>query len=376
MLRNLGGLTLGGEVEARLARKLPEAERNARFQRRVKEVTHWHVESDSIPEGWSGRLRSVNGQLYDAGESDTFWILRFDERKHEVVLADSIYGRAPISDQNRPQYIKGLRALRVLLAEEDGAQQEADALEWLPDAEQFIRRQSRQDQADWFTVCEITGHPDSHWSDEVRGLLRKIRHSLRVDDGDRPNLVEQLRSRLSAEDVERWLVLIENSAKTLSMATAFVQQPRADSSDGDGEEDGEDKFIVSLKSRRKTERASREHEETRAALEAYLSQRGYVVQYNQLIDAFARIRSGPAIFEMKSINEENELTQVRGALSQLKDYRYFHEELREARLWAVFSKQLTGGRGGLRFTDCLRYEGIRVLWLEDGVLGGPAFGDL
>ena len=49
---------------------------------------------------------------------------------------------------------------------------------------------------------------------------------------------------------------------------------------------------------------------------------------------FTRLRSGPAIFEAKSVTDDNELAQIRHGLSQLYEYRYRHD-LKGATLWLV-----------------------------------------
>jgi hypothetical protein len=72
----------------------------------------------------------------------------------------------------------------------------------------------------------------------------------------------------------------------------------------------------------KTERASAAHFETLSVVNAFLGVRGFRVESNNFVDAFSRLRTGPAFFEIKSISEENELNQVRSALSQLYEYRF------------------------------------------------------
>ena len=129
---------------------------------------------------------------------------------------------------------------------------------------------------------------------------------------------------------------------------------------------------MSRAARLKVERANSEHARTLKVLETYLSQLGYIVEHSRLIDCFARLKSGPAIFEVKSINEQNERSQCRHALSQLYEYEYLHE-LPDASLWLVFSRKpvkqwlieyLWKGRD------------LKLLWLEGNALGGPAMGDL
>src|SRR5215208_4370459 len=48
-----------------------------------------------------------------------------------------------------------------------------------------------------------------------------------------------------------------------------------------------------------------EHQATLTALAKYLSARGHVVEEGKHIDAYCRLRSGPAVFEIKSVTLEN-----------------------------------------------------------------------
>ena len=85
------------------------------------------------------------------------------------------------------------------------------------------------------------------------------------------------------------------------------------------------------------------------------------------MDAYARLPSGPAIFEVKSNTKDNERSQIRHAISQLYEYRYLHD-LGDATLWIVLSNPpfVTW------MTDYLRGDrSIHVLWAEENELAGP-----
>ena len=364
-------LNLGDEIVGRVARELPDLERGAATRGgRVVPVRHWQIESDSICKGWSGWLRSVSGQLYEVDDRDTFWILGFNELAKRVVLADSDFGRQPISDRMRPRYIRGLRALRLLLTEENDGQRESVDPDDLSEAKGFISRAMRKNQWDWFTVSRIMGHPDRRWCQPRQDLIGQTRRSLHEGDGSELDLLRKLRSQLSVAEVERWLGLVEQSTPLLSKSTIFKQSTEQAPLDEEG--DGADEYIVSRTARLKIERANSEHARTLAVLETYLSQFGYIVEHSRLIDAFARLKSGPAIFEIKSINEQNERSQCRHALSQLYEYKYLHE-LPDASLWIVFSSKPV--KPWLIDYLCTDRE-LKVLWLEGDALGGPAIGDL
>ena len=87
----------------------------------------------------------------------------------------------------------------------------------------------------------------------------------------------------------------------------------------------------------------------------------------QFVDAFTRLKSGPAIFEAKSITDDNAVAQIRKGLSQLYEYRYRHE-LHGATLWLVLSRAPTEEW----VVDYLENDrGVYVIWLEGGQLSGP-----
>jgi len=100
----------------------------------------------------------------------------------------------------------------------------------------------------------------------------------------------------------------------------------------------EDPYIISQTARVKYERANSEHTLTITALCDYLARLNKAASKSRLIDAFALLTGGPAIFEVKSITELNEREQVRHALSQLYEYRYLHRQF-NASLWIVFSRE-------------------------------------
>jgi hypothetical protein len=92
-----------------------------------------------------------------------------------------------------------------------------------------------------------------------------------------------------------------------------------------------------------------------------------VVEHSRFVDTYCRLKTGPAIFEIKSITPDNEWAQCREALSQLYEYRYLHS-IPEASLWLVLSDPP-------RLDWLVRYlqddRGISVLWTEGEHLAGP-----
>lgn len=133
----------------------------------------------------------------------------------------------------------------------------------------------------------------------------------------------------------------------------------------------EDPYIFSQVSRAKMEKANSIHQQTLANLEDWLHSKAVSLSNSKLIDLMGERGGVKAIFEVKSINNDNERDQVRHAVSQLFEYRFLHG-LADAMLFAVFSKEPLSGW----LVDYLRDLGIRVLWVEDDELVGPDYNSL
>jgi len=130
----------------------------------------------------------------------------------------------------------------------------------------------------------------------------------------------------------------------------------------------DDPYIISQTARVKMEHANQSHKETLAFLRDFLAKRNISVSENKLIDNFCFLSDRPAIFEIKSINEENEREQIRHAISQLYEYRFLHS-LFDATLWIVFS---TRPSSQWYIDYLLGDRSINVLWVEQGILSGPS----
>lgn len=139
------------------------------------------------------------------------------------------------------------------------------------------------------------------------------------------------------------------------------RQPQEDESAGDP-------YTISRTARAKMEQANTVHRGTLQALRTHLQASKRAVSEGKLIDAYAVLESGPAIFEVKSITESNERDQIRHAVSQLYEYRFLHS-MADASLWIVFSQEPSSQW----YIDYLAGDrGIRVIWIDDGKLRGPS----
>jgi len=183
-------------------------------------------------------------------------------------------------------------------------------------------------------------------------------------------------SGLELETVLRQgLAQIVASTPRLDSATSFQPMSASSTKVDPPEEDAScpsDQFIMSQVARVKRERANASHQHVLQMLVALLESNGYVVERSHLVDAYCRLRTGPAIFEVKSTTPDNERSQCRKALSQLYEYRYLHS-VPEASLWIVVSDPP-------RIDWIVHYlqsdRGVEVLWVEGESLKGPGLARL
>jgi hypothetical protein len=182
---------------------------------------------------------------------------------------------------------------------------------------------------------------------------------------------ELLRQPRAVTEVSTVRIQEESAAGAKEEPRTFALKPMSPPrmrSEGVEPEDPGDPYILSHVARVKLEQANAVHAKTLAVLRSFLSGRELTVSESKLIDAYTELGAGPAIFEVKSVTENNEREQIRHALSQLYEYRFLHA-LPTASLWAVFSQPLSSGW----YTDYLvRDRGVYVVWVRDDLLEGPS----
>lgn len=129
-----------------------------------------------------------------------------------------------------------------------------------------------------------------------------------------------------------------------------------------------DPYIISRIAKSKMESANTKHKNTVLALKQYLQMKKFTPIESKLIDTFCVLNTGPAIFEIKSITQDNEREQIRHAVSQLYEYRFLHV-LTEASLWIVFSEKPYSEW----YIDYLLSDrNINVIWFENDSFYGPS----
>jgi len=111
---------------------------------------------------------------------------------------------------------------------------------------------------------------------------------------------------------------------------------------------------------------SAEHYNTENILVNFLKDNGFHVEQNKLVDIFVRLKHGPAIFEIKSINDKNDKKQMRKAIAQLLEYNYIYNNL-NCSLWILYSKLPQNSQYCIDFPKSLK---INILWIEGNKIAG------
>lgn len=323
----------------------------------------WIAEGPDLREGWSCELVHRAKDDLVPGQPLTGWVFGVDPSHRHLTVSDSNFGFLPISDRMRPRYVRSLRRLAALLGGESfigTADYEA-----VSEVKGMFSRCARRDQWDWRAVHIALGEPSREMARCYAGNLGDIASSLR--DGNVAS-ARTLLADLASPDLIRVIQTagpaIQESAPRIANSRSVPRRPRAQQRAGHHVEAAS---VISTYSKAKLDAANATHADLLQLLGTFLSSHGYRVEANQFVDAFARLKSGPAVFEAKSVSDDNELAQVRHGLSQLYEYRYRHG-LTNASLWLVLSR--TPRESWL--VDYLEKDrGVHVLWVDEGELAGP-----
>ncbi len=282
-------------------------------------------------------------------------------------FAKENFGKMPVSDRMRPQYVKALNDVLPMLTASDNLLPASDEL---PDSISVVKgmfgRCIKRDRWDWEAVHEVLGTPSRLWMVRVRQAMTGLRTSVLEHDVD-----AFLALRRELRDDMRVVHHLEAARAALLEDTPRLPGSRVVKDEyggGHAPEWPRRSLAAPELTQRKLSSANAEHQATLTVLAKYLTARGHVVEEGKHIDAYCRLRSGPAVFEIKSVTLENELSQCRHALSQLYEYRFRHG-LEGASLWLVLSRE---PRVEPWLVEYLREDrGVRMLWIEDGSLAGP-----
>lgn len=325
----------------------------------------WEADSDSVPSGWVIRYRPRHDDSPAAVDEGRFRVYQTAPERAEILLTASDFGFLPISDRMRPRYRNAARAMATWLENGLGAMAEPNAEfpVYVSEMKGMLNRCLRKDQWDWFEVWSGLGRPSMSdmraLSAELTSLRSQLDDSAAVDRTSR-----RLEGLGMAPRLRRFLSQLEASYAGLAGGREETanSEPHVTASRGEG------RTTTQLIDKSKLEHANREHRRTLTILTEALDEMGYYPEANTFIDLFVRLRSGPAIFEVKSVRQGNELSQVRHAISQLYEYRYRHQ-YPDATLWLVLSQEpATPWLPAYLVRD----RRIELLWIADGKIAGPS----
>jgi hypothetical protein len=326
----------------------------------------WRAETDALPEDWVAIVRMRGGSAPSA-EPKAYWVFDVDEKRRRAYLSDSDFGRLPISDRMRPRYASALADVLRLLSEEESVPRTQLASS-VSEVKGMINRCLRKDQWDWFSAYEVLGKPDRGWMRWTVDTLDRLRRALR--DADETAVAAACSKLREIGATERFRVSLE-AVLASTPKLPDVRTPSRQREDLAAVRESPERAAgrsASEATRRKLGRANADHHEVLTTLTSYLTSHGHEIEEGKHVDAFCHLRTGPAIFEVKSVSPDNELSQCRKALSQLYEYRFRHG-LEEASLWLVLSKEPEAEPW---LVEYLREDrGVRLLWLDGEVLTGP-----
>ena len=326
----------------------------------------WESDVDSIPNEWNTLFNPRKDESWEAGDSGWFRIYKIVPHRKEIWLTANSFGFSPISDRMRPRYRYAIQSMLRWFNEDldEDTDFAGDLLNHVSEAKGMFNRCIRQDQWDWFDVWTGLGKPSFYDMRLSADLLTRLRTELH-NTGATKDILGQLKELTLESRFLFFLDHIERSYEGLSkgsreniLQTSPQSQRPQDIRPTMREIDKE-----------KLDYANQEHRRTLHILCELLDEFGYYPEANTFIDVFTRLKSGPAIFEVKSVSQTNELSQVRHAISQLYEYRYRHNYA-DATLWLVLSKRPDTSWLVSYLLDDRR---IQLLWLEDEKLSGPSF---
>lgn len=323
----------------------------------------WHAECPSLPSDWSCRLVQRGSAELLPNVPLLAWVLDIDPDRCHLEASDSNFGFLPISDRMRPRYVASLRHVAAALNAEGVSHANADHIS---EVKGMFSRSVRRDQWDWRAVHVALDEPPRARASQLARILGEVATALRLgSDAAAEAGLELLRREELSQVLVRAAQTISASAPRISGARLLVGTRHRRSHSKPKRGAGS---VLSQYSKEKLDVANAMHSELLDILTAYLETHGHRIEANQFVDAFTRLKSGPAIFEAKSLTDENEVSQVRHGLSQLYEYRFRHG-LKDASLWLLLSRK---PKEPWLIEYLERDRDVRVLWLNDDELAGPS----
>ncbi len=304
-------------------------------------------------------LRTRESKVINIGDEIDSWVIGWNNNENLPIVTEDEFGRLPISDRMRPRYINALK----LVTKPNNINEET-LLDSLSDLKGMFNRCIKKDQWDWYSVYLVLEKPLFRKLLNLVDLCIKARKELKKDKNNFNKLKEIQEIGIDFNEVQRNI-----TSQALTIGKNLDLKRFTDFADSNEKPEQTDEYILSRFTKAKLEKANKTHQETLELVSIELEKRGYITQYNNLIDLFCMLKSGPAIFEIKSIHHKNERSQIRHAISQLYEYRYLHN-INTAQLFIVLSSKPIEEW----IVNYLQEDReIYVLWIEKKEIKGPGF---
>lgn len=317
------------------------------------------------PLSWHATLFSRLARLYEEGDEDEFWVFGLRAHQRQLDLSDSDFGRMAITQRMLGRYQRALEAMHSLFEHPGRADVEPQNVS---EFKGMIGRCLKRDQWDWLTVYTALGRPPYRNLRSAYRVMPGFRHALlSVDDEGRRAARQELLAAGAGDWIQSGLARLAELASDVPPLTLLRMPDEPDPRPSDRDRLETAPQPMRSETRVRLEKASSAHQTALAILARTLRESGREVGANTYIDAACDLPSGPALFEVKSIDSDNERAQSRKAVAQLHEYRYLHG-MRSASLWVVFSREPSTPW----LVDYLRTDqGIGVLWVDGLTLAGP-----
>jgi hypothetical protein len=271
-----------------------------------------------------------------------------------------VWGYEPISDRMAPRYRRAVNAYSTCSRLSDFM---AIPIDVRGDMKGIFSRVAKRDQWDWMNV-QIGLRLKRNECFSISRLLNQLKFA--QNDSERESIYAKLEQFNVQKSLESLLDYIEKHHQGLSKPKHFTKRSPI------GVPEELTNIIDYGPILAKIFTAGKIHEKTEMALVKFLRSAGFRCEQNLYVDVFSRLKSGPAMFEVKSINDQNERSQTRKAVAQLLEYRFLHA-FDNPTLWIVFSRQPSDLKICAEFPKSLD---IKILWLASESLTGPNYHEL
>jgi len=314
--------------------------------------------------GWSCSLQlhytvPKQAHLLRVGDIVDGWVIRKHEAGKILAISLSDFGRLPPNPETLAVYLDGLLGIKATLLEAQEGHLMPPAPEAVGVVKLLLNGCVKKRQSDWLFAYRAFGFEDDcqagkardrfvRYSDTCKAFRKAKSSSDELKSSSEGllasgflQLVETAVGRFCKEQSEWEAIRTPVPVRSVARETSTDEMSAPDLSipDATPESSEDDKSLArSAATQVRAERANLVHQLLVRTMSSVLSARGFQPLYNALIDLYCDIRGLFYIFEMKSVTESNEVSQIRKAVSQLYEYRFLHG-LKDAQLVIVLSRE-------------------------------------